>query len=102
MTQAQLYDMDKQYHVYIMSSISGVIYVGITNNLKRRVFEHKEGLIEGFTKKYQVKKLVYFEATNNVEVALNREKEIKKWRREKKLALIKSLNPALRDLYDTI
>ena len=85
-----------------MSSISGVIYVGITNNLKRRVFEHKEGLIEGFTKKYQVKKLVYFEATNNVEVALNREKEIKKWRREKKLALIKSLNPALRDLYDTI
>ncbi len=85
-----------------MSSISGVLYIGITNDLKRRVYEHKEGLIEGFTKKYRAKKLVYFETTNNVEVAISREKEIKKWRREKKLALIRSLNPTLRDLYDTI
>ncbi|NIV99567.1 GIY-YIG nuclease family protein, partial [Candidatus Saccharibacteria bacterium] len=62
--------MDRQYYVYIMSSISGVLYIGITNDLKRRVYEHKEGLIEGFTKKYRAKKLVYFETTNNVEVAI--------------------------------
>lgn len=82
--------MDKQYYVYIMSSISGVLYVGITSNLKRRVNEHKEGLIKGFTKRYRVKKLVYHESTTDVEVALNREKEIKKWGREKKLALVRS------------
>jgi len=69
-----------QYYVYILSSISKVLYVGVTNNLLRRVWEHKEGLVEGFTKKYHVKKFVYFEITDNVAVAIEREKQIKKWR----------------------
>ncbi len=82
-----------------MSSISGVLYVGMTNNLLRRVWEHKQGIMDGFTKKYAVKKLVYFEMTQDVNIALQREKQIKKWRREKKLELIKTKNPLMKDLY---
>jgi putative endonuclease len=88
----------KQYYVYIMASLSGTLYVGMTNNLKRRVYEHKRGLVEGFTKKYNITRLVHFEETNDVQSAIAREKEIKKWRRSKKIALIGSLNPRWQDL----
>jgi putative endonuclease len=75
-----------------------VIYVGVTDNLERRVFEHKNKLIDGFTKKYNAKKLIYFEYTNNINAAINRKKEIKKWRREKKNNLIESMNPKWKEL----
>jgi len=82
------------YYVYILSNWNNkVIYVGMTNNLERRLYEHKNKLIEGFTKKYNLDKLVYFEHTADVNNAIRREKEIKKWRREKKNNLIESLNP---------
>jgi len=82
------------YYVYILSNWNNkVLYVGMTNNLERRLYEHKNKLIEGFTKKYNLDKLVYFEHTDDVNGAIRREKEIKKWRREKKNNLIESLNP---------
>ena len=74
------------------------MYVGMTNNLERRVYEHKHKLVEGFTAKYNVNKLVYFEQTNDVKAAIAREKEIKKWRREKKNALVQESNPQWKDL----
>ncbi len=74
------------------------MYVGMTNNLERRVFEHKARLVEGFTANYHVLKLVYFEETSDVHAAISREKEIKKWRREKKNALVIHANPEWRDL----
>jgi putative endonuclease len=75
-----------------------VIYVGVTNDLTRRIYEHKNKLVEGFTKKYNVDKLVYFEETNDVNSALAREKEIKKWHREKKNNLVLRMNPKWNDL----
>ena len=75
-----------------------MIYVGMTNNLERRLFEHKNKLIEGFTKKYNLTKLVYFEQTDDVNTTIRREKEIKKWRREKKNILVESMNPNWDDL----
>ena len=92
----------KSYYVYIISSFRKTIYVGITNNLVRRIYEHKQGLVEGFTKKYKVKNLVYFEETADVKNAIEREKEIKGWRRDKKVRLIKSVNPGWSDLYENI
>ena len=89
----------KQYFVYILASISKVIYIGVTNNLQRRLLEHKDQKIGGFTKKYNVKKLVYFEMTDDIYAAISREKELKKWRREKKVNLIESINPSWKDLY---
>ena len=74
------------------------MYVGVTNNLERRMYEHKHKLVEGFTKKYNVDKLVYFEETRDVHAALEREKEIKKWRRKKKNALVRKNNKEWRDL----
>ena len=88
----------KQYFVYIMASQSGVLYTGVTNDLSRRVHEHKEGLVPGFTQKYKVSRLVYYEATNNVNAAIAREKQIKRWRREKKVKLVETINPAWDDL----
>jgi putative endonuclease len=76
-----------------MASKSRVIYTGVTNNLERRVDEHKNKLVEGFTSKYNVNRLVYFEETNDVNAALNREKQIKGWLRAKKITLIESVNP---------
>ena len=76
------------------------MYVGVTNDLVRRLYEHKNKLVSGFTKKYNVSKLVYFEETKDVRSALAREKEIKKWRREKKNALVVGLNPEWKDLSD--
>lgn len=74
------------------------MYVGVTNNLEFRIYEHKNKLIKGFTKKYNVNKLVYFEETQDVTAAINREKEIKKWRREKKNQLVNMINPTWKDL----
>lgn len=90
----------KYYYVYIITNDRGnVMYVGVTNNLERRIMEHKSGLVKGFTKKYNVKKLVYFEQTSSIDAAIVREKEIKKWRREKKDALVRSINPDFKDLF---
>ncbi len=90
--------MDKNYYVYIMSNYSKTLYVGITSNLIKRVYEHKNKLLEGFTQKYNVTKLVYFEQTNDVNSAIAREKQIKAYRREKKIKLIEGTNPQWLDL----
>jgi len=90
--------MIKTYYVYIMASHNGVIYIGMTNDLNRRVAEHKSDLIDGFTKKYKCHRLVYFESSNDVKLVLEREKQLKRWNRSKKLELIKSNNPTLKDL----
>ena len=88
------------YYVYILTrERNSVFYTGVTNNLVRRVYEHKEGIISGFTKKYNVKMLVYYEHFNDVYAAISREKVIKKGRREFKIAAIESMNPDWRDLY---
>ena len=81
-----------------MTNKSGTLYTGITNNLERRIFEHKQHLVEGFTKKYNITKLVYYEKTNDVREAIAREKQIKGWLRQKKVDLIESLNPEWKDL----
>ena len=73
-----------QFYIYILASDSGTLYIGVTNNIKRRVYEHKNGQIEGFTKKYNCKKLVYFEEYKDINDALASEKQLKKWRRSKK------------------
>ncbi len=88
----------RKYYFYIMASKSGTLYSGLTGNLQRRVYQHKNNLIEGFSKKYKCHKLVYFEEYKNVRDALAREKQIKKWRRNKKEKLIKTINPGWRDL----
>jgi putative endonuclease len=86
------------YHVYILASPSGVLYTGVTNYLERRVAQHKQKRTPGFTKKYDVTRLVYFQPFGDVRNAISREKQIKAWRREKKLALIHKMNPQMRDL----
>ena len=96
-------DINHQYYVYMMTNKNNtVIYTGVTNNLKRRVFEHKEKLHEGFTKKYNVNKLIYYEVTNDVNSAINREKQIKAGSRQKKINLISGFNGNWRDLYEEI
>ena len=90
--------MTKQYYVYILSNASRRIYVGVTNNLERRVYEHKHMLIPGFTSEYNITRLVYFEVTSDVLVAIAHEKQIKGWLRSKNLALIASENPIWEDL----
>ena len=89
----------KQYYVYLLTNWDGrVMYVGVTSDLARRVFEHKNKLVDGFTRLYNVDKLVYFEHTTDVLAALEREKQIKRWRRAKKNAVVQSMNPQWRDL----
>ena len=90
--------MGKEYYVYIMTNKSKTLYTGVTSNLMRRVQEHKEKLIEGFTSKYNIHILVYYESTSSVHAALAREKQIKGWLRAKKIALINSMNPEWKDL----
>jgi putative endonuclease len=93
----------KQFYIYIMASqCNGTLYTGVTSNLVRRVWEHKEGLVEGFTKRYGVRKLVYFEAHETAESAITREKQIEKWERAWKIRLIHKENPEWEDLYDLI
>jgi putative endonuclease len=87
-----------QYYVYIMTNRSKTLYTGVTNDLTRRVYEHKNKMIDGFTKKYNITKLVYFEETNDILSAITREKQIKGWLRSKKIALIGSVNPKWEDL----
>jgi len=88
----------KTLYVYILPSKAGVLYVGVSNDIKRRVYEHKRHLVEGFTDKYEVDRLVYFETKRNPTSAIKREKQIKGWRREKKVKLIDSINPDWEDL----
>jgi putative endonuclease len=88
----------KDYYVYLMSNVSRTLYVGVTNDLQRRVYEHKQKLTPGFTRKYNLTLLVYFETTSDIRAALTREKQIKGWLRAKKVALIESINPNWLDL----
>ena len=88
----------KEYYVYIMTNRSGTLYVGMANDIFRRVQEHKEGRGSRFTSKYRINRLVYYESTNDVWEAIAREKQLKGWLRAKKIALIESLNPEWRDL----
>jgi len=88
----------KPYFVYIMASRSRTLYTGVTNDLERRVYEHKRKLIDGFTSRYNIERLVFFEATEDVLSAIAREKEIKGWTRAKKIALIEASNPTWEDL----
>ena len=88
----------KTYFVYILSNRFGVLYTGVTSDLSQRLEQHKRGIGGRFTKKYNVTRLVYWEVTTDVRVAIMREKEIKSWRREKKLDLIRSINPEFQDL----
>lgn len=92
-----------QYFVYILASNrNGTLYVGITSNLVRRIYEHKSGLAEGFTKEYGVYDLVYFETHDNINEALLREKQMKKWNRQWKIRIIEEMNPKWQDLYSQI
>ena len=88
----------RQYYVYIMASFRGTLYTGVTGDLIRRVYEHRNQLKGGFTAKYNVSKLVYYEITDDVNSAITREKQIKSWRRAKRVALIESANPYWADL----
>jgi len=95
--------MAKQFYVYILASKpNGTLYTGVTSNLIQRVWQHKHDVIQGFTRKYNVKTLVYYEVHENAESALTREKKIKRWRRAWKLGLIENSNPEWRDLYGNI
>ena len=88
----------RQYYVYIMASHRGTLYTGMTNDLVRRAYEHRNKLTGGFTTKYNVSKLVYYEITEDVTSAIGKEKQIKSWRRDKRVALIESSNPYWIDL----
>jgi putative endonuclease len=88
----------RHYYVYIMTNHSGTLYVGMTNDLQRRVWQHKQKLVHGFTKRYNITRLVYYEETPDVKAAIAREKQIKGWARRKKMDLVESLNPGWKDL----
>lgn len=91
--------MAKQYYVYILTNyLNTVFYIGVTSDLIKRTWEHKQKVVDGFTKKYHVWKLIYYEVFENIETAILREKQIKNWRREKKLILIKKVNPEFKEL----
>ena len=93
----------KQYYVYILASKkNGTLYIGITSDLVKRIYEHKQNLIDGFTKKHNIHDLVYYEHHNKVEEAIQREKQIKKWNRKWKIRLIEEKNPGWNDLYNEI
>jgi putative endonuclease len=90
--------MNNQYCVYIIANIARTIYIGVTNNLQRRVYEHKNKLFPGFTAKYGLDTLVYFECGEDVYSAITREKQLKGWKRIRKIQLIESMNPEWKDL----
>jgi len=93
----------KSYYVYILASKrTGTLYIGVTNALLRRVYEHKNGMIEGFTKRYSVHMLVYYEQYDSTEAAIQREKRLKFWHRKWKIRLIEETNPEWKDLYEEI
>ncbi len=90
----------KYYYVYILSNKKrGTLYIGVTSDIVKRVYEHKNKLVEGFTKKYSVDRLVYYEITRDINIAIRREKQLKKWKRVWKLELIEKNNPDWKDLY---
>ena len=93
-------DILKDYYVYILTNDSKTLYVGVTNNLERRIYEHKHKLRDGFTKKYNLTKLVYFEIFNDINDAIKREKQLKNWHRQWKINLIESKNKEWKDLYE--
>ncbi|MDD5288338.1 MAG: GIY-YIG nuclease family protein [Dehalococcoidales bacterium] len=86
------------YYVYIMSNRSSTLYIGVTNDLMKRVYEHKGKFVEGFTKRYAIDRLVYYESCENIESAIAREKQLKGWRRDRKIALIELVNLEWKDL----
>jgi len=88
----------KEYYVYILSNKSGTLYTGVTNDLERRIYQHKKKLNEGFTKRYNINRLIYFESSNDVTTAIAREKQIKGLLKSKKIELIKNINPEFKDL----
>lgn len=90
----------KTYYVYIMANKSGTLYTGVTGNIKERTWQHKDGLVEGFTKRYNITRLIYYECFGDVNSAIAREKQIKGWVRRKKLDLIAAVNPEWGDLSD--
>ena len=93
----------KSYYVYILASKrNGTLYIGVTNNLIKRTYEHKNNLVEGFTQRYSVHKLIYFEETSDINSAIKREKQLKKWNRKWKLELIEKKNPNWKDLYEAL
>ena len=92
----------KTYYVYIMASKTGTLYIGVTNNLTRRVLEHKNKLIDGFTEKYSIDRLMFYQEFDDINQAIEMEKKIKKWGRQKKIDLIKSINPSTKDLAEGI
>lgn len=95
-------NQERKYYVYILTNWNNrVLYIGVTSDLTRRLNEHKDKVVNGFTEKYNVNKLVYFQETTDVLAAITREKEIKKWRRQKKDYLVSSINPDWKDLSDT-
>jgi putative endonuclease len=95
--------MEKIFSVYILTNKrNGTLYVGVTSKLKQRIWQHKHKLVDGFTKKYNLHILVYYETTPNSYSAIAREKQLKKWRREKKIFLIEKMNPQWKDLYEDI
>ena len=91
------------YYVYILASKrNGTLYTGVTNNLVKRVYEHKNDLVEGFTRKYQIHNLVYYETHENINEAITKEKQMKEWKRYWKIKTINKFNPKWKDLYSTI
>lgn len=91
----------KIYFIYIITNFTNTtFYIGVTNNLERRMLEHKQELLDGFSKKYKLKKLVYFEEFNNIQEALIREKQLKNWKRAWKIDLINKINPTYKDLFE--
>ena len=101
--QSVVDDMDKLFAVYILASgRNGTLYIGVTSNLPKRAWEHREAVVDGFSKQYRVKTLVYYELHENAEAAITREKRIKKWNRLWKLRLIEEKNPGWRDLFEEI
>lgn len=95
--------MSKQYYVYVLASgRNGTLYIGVTSDLIKRVYEHKNNLVEGFTQKYDVHNLVYYEVTESVESAIVREKQLKKWNRVWKIRVIEKENPEWKDLYSVL
>ncbi len=93
----------KQFHVYMLASATnGTLYIGVTSDLVKRVWQHKEGLADGFSKQYGIKTLVWFELQGSAETAINREKQLKKWNRAWKIKLIEEKNPLWQDLYGEI
>ena len=95
--------MSKQYYVYLITNERyGTLYVGITNDLVRRIYEHREGTVQGFSKQHGLSRLVWFEAHDDVLAAIEREKAVKRWRRDWKMNLIQAMNPNWDDLYESI